>query len=138
AFMTKAREGLGEMRKSLERVENPQLKTARQSLEMYDKLFAAIDREVALFGAGARVDSDATIRVAAHADFVAGGSWAKIAKDLPKPSAAPLAGLPSMDYAFAMEAFLGGQSLDGLIDWSVSVMQAASSDESDTPLTEDE
>ena len=53
------------------------ISTANQALAVYEKIFAALEKEAAQVGVGARIDDDATVRLTSQVRFVAGGDWSK-------------------------------------------------------------
>src|SRR4029450_13298793 len=101
--ISEARKVVAQMKAVLANSNDASVKMAADNLEVYERLFAAADKELSTFAVGLHVDDDGGLHIDSRAEFVAGGSWAAAADDLATPPGARLACLPGGPFMVAFD-----------------------------------
>ncbi len=132
--MAAVRGGLAKAKQGLP-ADQPELKFAGQALEMYDKLFEAIENDVTQSALGLVIEPTGTVRLASRTRFTGSGTLGKNAAAL-KPPATRLAGLPAGPFIMAGEGAFGLSGGGAMTDLSIQMMKAMSANSPNAKMTD--
>lgn len=128
-FMPEAiKRGIGPVREGLQQAkaafpaDNEQLQNVGAIFDVYDKLFATIEKEITHFAVGLRIDQG-NIYLNSHSVFIADGSLAQAAKDVKRPAQSGLASLPAGSYIMAFDGTFPEAWFKGMASFSAQAMR---------------
>jgi hypothetical protein len=99
-------------------------KQVAAGLELYAKLFKAVEREVSAVGYGLRLDREGTLRLTKRARFIPSGSWARLAAKVKPAHENLLAGLPAGPYLIAGGGSLAEGAADSIMEFAIGAMKS--------------
>ena len=120
--ISEARKVVAQMKAVLANSNDASVKMAAENLEVYERLFAAADKELSTLAVGLHVDDDGGLHIDSRAEFVAGGSWAAAAGDLATPPGARLACLPGGPFMVAFDGAMPQSYSKGMMNMSADMI----------------
>jgi hypothetical protein len=99
-------------------------KRGAASLEMYEQLLQAVEKEASSFGLGLQLDKHNTLRVNTRLEPVPSGNWSKFIAKVPQAKENLLTGLPSGPFVMAGGGVLSDELMEGMLKLSLSAMKS--------------
>lgn len=115
--------GLAIAKKQLEQA-GPDAEAAVAGLELYEKLFQSLDKEIACLAAGLQVRPDGSVQLSVRSLLTETGQLTKLAQHVKPAPDGPLAGLPKAPFAFVGGGPFPHEWIEPMMDLSIDMMKA--------------